>query len=186
MNTEPVSPKQLAHLVLRTPRFKEMCEFYLLLLNARPAFANNAMMFLRYDEEHHRLVIVNAPHLRPPGPDAAGLAHFALTYRSLEELLGNYLRLKAHGIHPCWCVNHGFTTSLYYSDPDGTLVETQFDNMDTAAADVFMRTPYFAKNPIGVDFDPDLLIERLRRGDPLSELIKQGSAPFALLQEPTG
>jgi hypothetical protein len=42
-----------------------------------------------------------------------------------------------------------------------------------------MRSEYFKINPIGVDFDPTLLIERFLRGDPMSELIKQGSAPFA-------
>lgn len=174
-----VSPCQLAHLVLRTPNYHATCEFYLTLLNARPAFANDLATFIRYDEEHHRLVITNAPKLPIPSEPVAGLAHFAFTYRSLEELLGTYLRVGARGIKPCWCINHGFTTSLYYYDPDGNQVETQYDNMTTEQADAFMRSAYFAKNPIGVDFDPELLIERYRRGDPLSELIKQGSAPFA-------
>lgn len=179
LSTEPVSPSQLAHLVLRTPNYRAMCDFYLQLLNARPAFANEAAMFIRYDEEHHRIVIVNTPQLEIPTQPIAGLAHFAFTYRSLGEVLGTYLRLQQHGIRPCWCINHGFTTSIYYYDPDGNQVETQYDNMDSEAADAFMRSDYFRKNPIGVDFDPDLLIERYERGDPLSELIKQGSAPFA-------
>jgi len=178
LSTKAVSPSQLAHLVLRTPNYRAMCDFYLTLLNARPAFSNEYSLFLRYDEEHHRVVIINAPQLKTPGEPIAGLAHFAFTYRSLEELLGNYLRLKEHNIEPSWCINHGFTTSFYYYDPDGNMVETQYDNMDTEAADAFMRSPYFIKNPIGVDFDPALLIERYLRGDPLSELIKQGSAPY--------
>jgi hypothetical protein len=178
LSTKPVSPSQLAHLALRSPNFKEMCDFYLLLLNGRPAFSNSMAMFIRYDEEHHRIVIVNTPQLVVP-THPGGLAHFAFTYRSLEEVLGTYLRLKQHGIKPCWCINHGFTTSIYYYDPDGNMAETQYDNMDSEAADAFMRSDYFAKNPIGVDFDPELLIERYERGDPLSELIKQGSAPFA-------
>jgi catechol 2,3-dioxygenase-like lactoylglutathione lyase family enzyme len=174
-----VSPCQLAHLVLRTPNYRAMCDFYMSLLNAKPAFADEMATFIRYDEEHHRVVIVNRPMLPIPSGPVAGLAHFAFTYRSLEELLGTYLRVGAQGIKPCWCINHGFTTSLYYYDPDGNQVETQYDNMTTEDADVFMRSAYFAKNPIGVDFNPELLIERYRRGDPLSELIKQGSAPFA-------
>jgi catechol 2,3-dioxygenase-like lactoylglutathione lyase family enzyme len=175
---QPTSPMQLAHLVLRTPKYRVMCDFYKVILNARVAFEDRLACFLRYDAEHHRLVIVNAPTLTPPGPTAAGLAHFAFTYRTLGELFGNYQRLQRHGIDPCWCINHGFTTSIYYYDPDGNQVETQYDNMSTADADAFMRSDYFKKNPIGVDFDPELLIQRFMRGDPMRELIKQGSAPF--------
>ena len=78
-----------------------------------------------------------------------------------------------------WCINHGFTTSIYYADPDGNMVETQFDNMSVADATVFMEGAYFAKNPIGVDFDPELLLARYRAGDPLIDLIAFKSAPWA-------
>jgi len=73
------------------------------------------------------------------GWPVAGLAHFAFTYRSLTEVLGTYLRMKQWGAAPCWCINHGFTTSIYYHDPDGNMAETQYDNMDMAGADDFMR-----------------------------------------------
>jgi catechol 2,3-dioxygenase-like lactoylglutathione lyase family enzyme len=179
LETQPVSPVQLAHVVLRTPRYAEMRRFYTMLLNAVPAFENDLASFLRYDEEHHRLLLVNAPRSTAPAEDVAGLAHFAFTYSTLNQLLGTYSRLKMHGIPPCWCINHGFTTSIYYYDPDGNQIETQYDNMSVTEADAYMRSDYFAINPIGVDFNPDLLIERFLRGDPLSELIKQRSAPFA-------
>jgi catechol 2,3-dioxygenase-like lactoylglutathione lyase family enzyme len=178
LSTDPISPMQLAHLVLRTPNYARMCNFYKTFLNARAAFEDDFTCFLRYDAEHHRMVIVNTPQLSLPDSSKAGLAHFAFTYRTLGELLGNYQRLQLSGIEPCWCINHGFTTSFYYYDPDGTLVETQYDNMDTEDADAFMRSDYFQKNPIGVDFDPELLIERFLRGDPMNELLKQGSALF--------
>lgn len=176
--TTPVSPIQLAHLVLRTPNYAAMCEFYLQLLNAISAYDNDRVMFIRYDAEHHRLVIANAPQLKLPEGPQPGLSHFAFTYRSLGEVLGTYRRLQQVGIHPCWCINHGFTTSIYYYDPDGNQVETQFDNMTTEEADAFMRTPYFNINPYGVDFDPELLIERFLGGEPMQELIKLGSAPY--------
>ena len=41
----------------------------------------------------------------------------------MGELLGNYRRLKAVGIMPVWCINHGITTSIYYADHDGTMLE---------------------------------------------------------------
>jgi catechol 2,3-dioxygenase-like lactoylglutathione lyase family enzyme len=180
----PIRPVQLAHIVIRTPGYRAMCEFYQAFLAADIAFEDDLACFLRFDEEHHRLVLVNTPTLFLPDVNSAGLAHFAFTYRSLGDLLGNYRRLQTRGVQPCWCINHGFTTSIYYYDPDGNQVETQYDNMPTFAADSFMRSDYFKRNPIGVDFDPELLSKRYLRGDAMSELIQQGSAPFAPDQMP--
>jgi len=42
-----------------------------------------------------------------------------------------------------------------------------------------MESAYFAKNPIGVDFDPEVLLARYRAGDPLGDLIRFQSAPYA-------
>ena len=39
-----------------------------------------------------------------------------------------------------------------------------------------MKTDAFRTNPIGVEFDPETLLERYLRGDSIEELIQQGSA----------
>jgi hypothetical protein len=63
-------------------------------------------------------------------------------------------------------VNHGPTTSLYLRDPDGNELETQVDNFDTPQeATESFASKEFEDNPIGVDFDPEELIERLRSGE---------------------
>lgn len=78
----------------------------------------------------------------------------------------SYSQRKDLGIEPSWCVNHGPTTSIYYTDPDGNEIETQVDNFDTNdEANEFMASPYFAENPIGTDFDPEELIKRLKSGE---------------------
>ena len=41
----------------------------------------------------------------------------------------------------------------------------------------YIRGKAFAENPIGVNFDPEKLIERFESGDPLEELVQLGSAP---------
>lgn len=67
---------------------------------------------------------------------------------------------------PAWCVNHGPTTSIYYSDPDGNRLETQVDNFDTVEeANDFMTSKYFTENPIGTDFEPDDLMKRIESGE---------------------
>ena len=174
-----IRPVKLAHVVLRTTQYAAMRNFYLQLLNARVAHENDMVCFMTYDDEHHRVVVINLPHLAPVQPGASGLEHFSFTYGTMGELLGNYERLKAENIHPVWCINHGFTTSIYYADPDGNMVETQFDNMTVPEATAFMEGRYFAKNPIGVDFDPELLLARYRAGDSLAGLIAFKSAPWA-------
>ena len=117
--------------------------------------------FLTYDEEHHRVAIANLPGLLPRPRFFAGVEHFAFTYANLGELLATYRRLKREGITPYWCVNHGGTTSMYYADPDGNAVELQVDNFQKREdLNAFLYGPAFATNPIGVDFDPDALVER--------------------------
>ena len=97
---------------------------------------------------------------------------------SFGDLLDLYERLKTAGIMPVRTINHGPTTSIYYADPDGNGVEFQIENYPTMEECMdFMRSDTFEANPIGVDFDADVLVERFRRGDPLEELVKQGSAP---------
>ncbi len=54
-------PKKLAHVVLRTPRYKEMVEFYKTFLGAEATYENDFLAFLTYDEEHHRIAIAAIP-----------------------------------------------------------------------------------------------------------------------------
>jgi hypothetical protein len=61
---------------------------------------------------------------------------------------------------------------MYYRDPDGNRVELQIDNFATAQeGQDWLRTPAFAENPIGVEYDPDQLVARFRSGVPVAELV---------------
>lgn len=170
-------PKKLAHVVLRTPRYKKMNEFYKTFLGAKATYENEHLSFLTYDDEHHRIAVVAVPGTTEKIKTSAGLEHIAFTFDTLEDLALAYRQRKAKGIVPIWCVNHGPTTSIYYQDPDGNQLETQVDNFDTAeAADEFMSSAAFAENPIGVDFDPEELIRKLQAGVTSNELKKRPSS----------
>lgn len=172
----PVSPSKLAHLVFRTPRYDAMVAWYCTVLGAKPVFADAMLTFATYDDEHHRVAFVNLPQLRDLDPMAAGVDHVAFTYADLGELLGTYERLKAEGILPVWCINHGPTTSMYYQDPDGTRVELQIDNFaSTAELDAWFRSGAFAVNPIGVEYDPETLLKMSRDGTAVERLVQQGA-----------
>ncbi|OQE16629.1 hypothetical protein PENSTE_c023G09879 [Penicillium steckii] len=160
------SPSALAHVVLRTPNFKEMEQFYIEFLGARIAYSNQMLSFLTYDEEHHRIALISLPGKGPKVSSSYGLEHLAFSFPTLPELLLSYRQRKARGILPSWCVNHGPTTSMYYKDPDGNMLETQVDNFETnEEVGEFMMTEEFAMNPIGTDFDPEDLIARLGGGE---------------------
>lgn len=170
-------PVKFAHFVLRTRDLEASIAWYGELVGMRVAFRNDLMAFLSYDDEHHRLALLQTSQEQVAPPGAAGLDHVAYTFRDLGELLGTYRRLAAGGVLPVWSVNHGPTTSLYYQDPDGHRVELQVDNFESVEeAENFLRSKAFEENPIGVDFDPEKLAARYERGDPLAELIAQGSA----------
>jgi catechol 2,3-dioxygenase-like lactoylglutathione lyase family enzyme len=164
---------------MRTARYDQTVHWYETVLGAHVAFGNPMVSFLTYDDEHHRIAVVNVPGI-PESAPAAGVDHIAFTYASLDDLLQTYRRLRGAGITPCRCVNHGPTTSLYYRDPNDVQVELQIDNFaDAEALSTWMRSGAFERNPIGVEFDPEVLCARLERGDPLAELLQQGSAPPA-------
>ena len=51
-----------------------------------------------------------------------------------------------------------------------------FQALNDHELDAFMRGP-FRENPIGVNFDADVLLERFRAGVPVAELLAQVVAP---------
>jgi catechol-2,3-dioxygenase len=171
-----ISPAKLAHLVLRTPRYAEMMAWYLKVLDASIAFETPIISFITYDDEHHRVAFVNQPQLGDVDVMAAGMDHVAFTYASLSDLVATYERLKGEGITPGWCINHGPTTSFYFTDPDGNQVELQIDNFATDEdLTTWFNSGVFEANPIGVEFDPDVMAEKFHAGVPLELLVQQGS-----------
>jgi len=176
-----VSPLKLAHIVLRTARFDEAKQWWATVLGARVGFANELLAFLTYDDEHHRIALINRPDLSA-SQGGTGLDHVAFTYAGLGDLIHTYRRLAGAGIRPYWCINHGPTTSLYYRDPDGNQVELQIDNFDSEEELIeFLRSGAFAANPIGVEFDPEELSAKFDAGVAASELVQrdrpQGPSP---------
>jgi len=73
--------------------------------------------------------------------------------------------------------------SMYYSDPDGNQLETQIENFDAGeeSATYMAASKDFIENPIGVDFEMEDLIKRLKNGEDQKEIKKRvGSGPRGL------
>lgn len=172
-----VSPRKLAHVVFRTSRYKEVIDWHKTVLNAQVAFSNDFLTFLSYDDEHHRVAIINMPNLEPRPATAAGLHHVAFTFASLGDLMATYVRLRDLNIIPVFMINHGPTTSLYYEDPDTNNIELQIDNYDSIEdATAFFYSDAFAENPVGVEFDPEDLLARFKAGESEADLKRRPNA----------
>ena len=172
----PIRPTKFAHVVYRTRRFEQMLRWYATVFGAKVQYQNPGLAFLTYDDEHHRFAFANLSLLQPAGGetdrhDVIGVDHVAYTYGSLNDLLENYAQLKAKGITPYWCVHHGITVSMYYADPDGNQMEFQVDSYSSSEdANAFIAA-HFSANPIGVEYDPEDWLARLRAGALPSEFL---------------
>lgn len=162
---------KLAHVVLETPRLNEMRDFYRTVLDADVVFENRVSVFLRFDEEHHRIALIR---VRPDDVlrTREKLSHISFSLPTFQALLDNHDRLAALDIHPYRAMNHGPTTSLYYHDPDGNGVETQVDN-STSLEWLYgwFKREEFLKNPVGVEIDLEDLRRRFQAGEPLETLL---------------
>jgi catechol-2,3-dioxygenase len=181
-----IRPAKFVHVVYRTRRFEEMLRWYQTVFDAKIQHQNPALAFLTYDDEHHRFAFVNLDVVRPERTETdrrgmIGVDHVAYTYGSLSDLLDNYAQLKEQGIKPYWCIHHGVTVSMYYADPDGNQMEFQVDSYGSnEEANAFMASPHFAANPIGVEYDPDEWLARIRAGARASEfLVRQSDEPIS-------
>lgn len=166
-----VTKKRLAHVVLQTTDLNRLRDWYLQVLDARVVYQNDGSVFLTFDDEHHRLAILQIPGLTKRTPVTVGMAHTAYTFDSLHELMAKYVGLKDVGITPRVPVQHGVTTSLYYRDPDGNMVELQIDNFATPdEATAYMQSEEYDLDFIGPSFDPDRMAAAVADGTPPEQL----------------
>jgi catechol-2,3-dioxygenase len=165
----------LHHVNLKTRRLQTLIEWYGTVCGMRPNFQYPTGAWLTNDAANHRLALLQVPGLAddPEKIRHTGMHHMAFEFRSMNDLLDTYERLKGEGILPHGCLDHGMTTSCYYVDPDGNSVELQCDNFggDWARSSDYMRTsPVFAANPIGVHIDPDRLVAARKAGAAAEEI----------------
>jgi len=175
-----IAPVKFAHVVLKTApeRVAPIAQWYKTVLEGEAMFETDGLAFITYDAEHHRVAIVGIPGTKPHVDGLSGMHHIAFTYGNLGDLLKTYQRLKAAGIAPQFCINHGPTTSMYYFDPDKNQIELQVDNVPEAKFHEYFDNGEFAANPIGITFDPDALAARYERGEPEETLLKRpGGTP---------
>jgi catechol-2,3-dioxygenase len=170
---------QLAHFGLRTRNLATAVHWYSRALDAQVRFQNDVAAFMSFDDEHHRFVLWDDGDTAEKPDNASGVDHICFSCGGPSELADEYERLKHLGITPAMSVNHHFTSSLYYHDPDGNEIEITCDNMASKAeCSAFMATREMAEamQPpfFGSQFDPEELLRLRNEGAPEQELAKIG------------
>jgi catechol 2,3-dioxygenase len=160
MSTDaPVIHPKFHHANLKTTRLQEMIDWYSTVLGVEVLFQYDLGAWMSNDAANHRIALTAFSNfVEDPEKDVhTGLHHTAFEYDSFDELNASYLRLKAAGIVPDGCLDHGMTFSYYFRDPDGNHVGLQVDNFgDWAKSSAWMREgPEFHADPIGKFVDPD-------------------------------
>jgi catechol 2,3-dioxygenase len=183
-NSEQLIKPTMHHVNLKTNRLQEMIDWYALVVGTKVNFQFPGGAFISNDRANHRIALLAVPGLKedPQKFVHTGLHHTAFEYGSFADLMSSYARLKKKGIEPQVCLNHGLTTSLYYSDPDQNMVELQVDNFGgwDASAEWMRTSEDFRRDPIGTSFDPDLVLAAYEAGTTFEHLqsdTRQGKYP---------
>lgn len=177
-NSETARPAYISHYGIRAQKYKEMVQWYRTVFGAKIQHENEFLAFMTFDEEHHRLVIFEDATTVDKPPTAAGVDHVGYGLQSFGDFVLTYERLKNDGITPFMTLNHKFTTSLYYHDPDGNEVELSVDNFPTKAqCEAFVQSEQMeeiGRPPFGSTFDPDELARQYHQGVPAETLARIG------------
>jgi catechol-2,3-dioxygenase len=161
---------------MKTSRLDEMIAWYALVIGAQVQFRDQAAAWMTNDEANHRIGFLAVPGLSDDAEKVRhnGMHHCAFEYGSFADLMSSFDRLRAAGVLPAFCLDHGLTISLYYKDPEGNFVELQSDNFsDWKLSSEWMRTSAdFAANPIGTFFDPARVYKKFQSGADFKALQK--------------
>jgi catechol 2,3-dioxygenase len=170
----PKGVPMLHHINIKTTRKKEMVDWYRKVLGMEIVAEHPVATFLSNDQANHRIALGALPGISPDENRVYhdGLHHSGFEYNSFDELNAAYLRLRDEGIVPLISIDHGFTFSYYYADPDGNLVELQVDvfgdwgKSRQWAAEEMLKQQFM----IGTVVDPAKVAEAYEQGMSFEEI----------------
>jgi catechol 2,3-dioxygenase len=180
MSTTKAPNPVLHHVNFKTNKMDALIDWYGTVIGTEIVHKFQGGAWLTNDEANHRIAILHHDGWQddPDKIQHTGLHHTAYEYPALDDLLGTYTRLRAVGILPRMCLDHGMTMSFYYSDPDLNAVELQVDEFGAweKSKSYMLNSPAFEENPIGVPVDPDKLVAAREAGATPQELHERSMA----------
>ena len=115
-------PERISHIVLHSPKHKEMTEFFITVLGFQLSdWIGEFMSFLRCNDWHHRIAIL-------PGPPT--LNHVAYDMPNVDEMMRGIGKLKRLHTEILWGPGRhtaGNNTFSYFGTPNGFTVEYTAD-----------------------------------------------------------
>ncbi|MFG1464502.1 VOC family protein [Xanthobacter sp. DSM 24535] len=191
-NDETTIHPALHHVGLTTGDMARLADWYAKVLGMRLVFRSENPIgakegdlrpraaWLTNDAANHRIAVVELPGLVFDAERGKHqrLQYVAFAYRTLDELLGTYKRLKTLGILPLLSVDERAQTAFYYEDPDRNSIELNVSNYgefgeNWTSIEHMQTSPDFARRPLGVDVDPDKLVAAREAGGSPWELHKR-------------
>ena len=128
-----VQPKRVGHLVLNVKNVQKSTQFYIEVLGFQVALQKKDATFLTCGKIHHDLALFQASPMAPPvSKGGLGLNHMALQVEDFDMLTQYYNILKDREIIDR-TTDHGMTSSIYLTDPDGNGIELFCNNQDSPA-----------------------------------------------------
>jgi len=171
-------PGYISHVGIRARDYEGMLRWYGDVMGAEVRHQNDFLAFMTFDDEHHRMVIFKDPETVERPKAAHGIDHIGYGVRDHAHLVEIYERLRDMDIKPFAQLNHRFTTSLYYHDPDGNEVEFSVDNFPTKQeCSDFVASEAMAEigvPPFGYDFDPEEMARMHHAGASAAEIARVG------------
>ena len=156
-----INIKRIGHVGFLVSDFERSYKFYTevigcTLTNRRKSPDGSELAFLRFDEDHHNIVISTAPKgvdVTADGQPVRLIQQIALEVEDRDEFLRALAHLHARGVEP---VNgplvHGMeggggiggsgSRSFYFLDPDGNKLEIFTDGMKVPNGEQFPREEY--------------------------------------------
>jgi catechol 2,3-dioxygenase len=142
--------QRTGHVAIRVRDLDATCRFYCDVVGMKVAHeAPGRGVFFRFNGYHHDLVAFRADTCTEPASARhAGVAHIAFVADDFATLRASYRRVKDHGF-AVRCTDHGFTKSIYFSDPDGIEIEiyVEVPEFDYLAEGLYIREPFDIESP---------------------------------------
>lgn len=119
--------RRVGHLVLRVKDIERSKRFFQDVLGF-PVVGQNerGMVFFSTDVEdnHHMVALMPGKEgAAMPTPDQIGMQHVSFELGSFAELQAAWRKFKENDVPIRYTVFHGISKSIYFSDPDGNMLE---------------------------------------------------------------
>ena len=145
-----VKPKRVGHVVLNVSNVEESTKFYTEVLGFEVSSKRDIGTFLTCGRIHHDLALFQAPEdAAPVSRGQIGLNHVAVQVPDFDVLKETYRRLNECNVPIEGLTDHGMTSSIYFTDPDGIRIEYFCNTPETAEEGLaIMRSPERTNKPL--------------------------------------